>query len=96
MLRAIGFQRGTVALGLLLETSFITVLGTASGIGLALLLCFNLFNSSEFTTVDLALIVPWWQVIFIAAFAYGASFLMTVIPSRQASSIAIAEALRYE
>ena len=96
MLRAIGFQRGTVALGLLLETSFIAILGIASGIGLALLLCFNLFGSEEFSTVDLALVIPWWQVVLVAGFAYGASFLMTVIPSRQASSIAIAEALRYE
>ena len=96
MLRAIGFKRGAVALGLLLETSFITILGIVSGIALALLLCFNLFDSEEFATIDLALIVPWWQVLLIAAFAYGASFLMTVIPSRQASSVAIAEALRYE
>jgi putative ABC transport system permease protein len=96
MLRAIGFQRGSVALGLLLETSFIAILGIASGIALALLLCFNLFDSEEFSTVDLALVIPWWQVLLIAAFAYGASFLMTVIPARQASSIAIAEALRYE
>ena len=96
MLRAIGFKRSAVALGLLLETSFIAILGIVSGIALALLLCFNLFDSEEFSTIDLALIVPWWQVILVAAFAYGASFLMTVIPSRQASSIAIADALRYE
>jgi putative ABC transport system permease protein len=96
MLRAIGFKRSAVALGLLLETSFIAILGIVSGIALALLLCFNLFDSKEFSTIDLALIVPWWQVILVAAFAYGASFLMTVVPSRQASGIAIAEALRYE
>jgi len=96
MLRAIGFQRGAVALSLLLETSFIAILGIASGISLALLLTFNLFASQEFSTVDLALIIPWWQILLIAAFAYGASFLMTIIPSRQASGIAIAEALRYE
>jgi putative ABC transport system permease protein len=96
MLRAIGFKRGAVALGLLLETSFIAIMGIVSGVALALLLCFNLFDSEEFATIDLALIVPWWQVLLIAVFAYGASFLMTVIPARQASSIAIAEALRYE
>ena len=96
MLRAIGFKRGAVALGLLLETSFIAILGIVSGVALALLLCFNLFDSEEYSTIDLALIVPWWQVLLIAVFAYGASFLMTVVPSRQASGIAIAEALRYE
>jgi putative ABC transport system permease protein len=96
MLRAIGFQRGSVALGLLLETSFIAILGIASGIGLALLLCFNLFDSEEMSTADLALVIPWWQILLVAGFAYGASFLMTIVPSRQASSIAIAEALRYE
>jgi len=96
MLRAIGFQRSSVALGLLLETSFIAILGIVSGIGLALLLCFNLFGSEEMSTVDLALVIPWWQVILVAVFAYGASFLMTVVPARQASGIAIAEALRYE
>ncbi len=96
MLRAIGFQRSAVALGLLLETSFIAILGIASGLGLALLLSFNLLNSQYFGNIDMGFLVPWWQLILIAAFAYGASFLMTIIPSRQASSIAIAEALRYE
>lgn len=96
MLRAIGFQRSSVALGLLLETSFIAILGVASGIGLALLLTFNLFSSQEFSTVDLTLVIPWWQILLIAAFAYGASFLMTILPSRQAAGITIAEALRYE
>jgi putative ABC transport system permease protein len=96
MLRAIGFQRSSVALGLLMETSFIAILGVASGIGLALLLTFNLLGSEEFSTVDLALTIPWWQILLIAAFAYGASFLMTVLPSRQAAGITIAEALRYE
>jgi putative ABC transport system permease protein len=96
MLRAIGFQRSSVALGLLMETSFIAILGVASGIGLALLLTFNLFSSEEFSTVDLTLVIPWWQILLIAAFAYGASFLMTVLPSRQAAGITIAEALRYE
>jgi putative ABC transport system permease protein len=95
MLRAIGFKRSAVALGLLLETSFIAIMGIVSGVALALLLCFNLFESEEFSTIDLALVVPWWQVLLVAGFAYGASFLMTVIPSRQASGIAIAS-LRYE
>ena len=31
-----------------------------------------------------------------AAFAFGASFLMTILPSRQAAGITIADAIRYE
>ncbi|MGD0205781.1 MAG: FtsX-like permease family protein, partial [Dehalococcoidia bacterium] len=96
MLRAIGFQRAAVALGLLLETSFIAVLGIASGIGLALLLSFNLLSSDYFGNIDMGFTVPWWELILVATFAYGASFLMTILPSRQAAGITIAEALRYE
>jgi len=96
MLRAIGFQRGAVALSLLLETSFIAILGIASGLGLAILLAFNVLSSNEFGGVDMGFVLPWWELILVPAFAYGASFLMTVVPSRQASSIAIADALRYE
>ena len=96
MLRAIGFQRGAVALTLLLETSFIAILGIASGIGLAILLAYNVLSSNEFGGVDMGFVLPWWELILVPVFAYGASFLMTVIPSRQASSIAIADALRYE
>lgn len=96
MLRAIGYKRSAVALSFLMESSFIALLGVASGIGLALLLSFNLLSSEAFGNMHMAFIVPWWQLIIIAAFAYGTSFLMTVIPSRQASGVAIAEALRYE
>jgi ABC-type lipoprotein release transport system permease subunit len=36
------------------------------------------------------------QILLVSAFAYVASLIMTFVPSRQASSIPIAEALRYE
>jgi ABC-type lipoprotein release transport system permease subunit len=41
-------------------------------------------------------VLPWWQILLIMAFAYGSSLLMSVIPSRRAASLTIAEALRYE
>ena len=40
--------------------------------------------------------IPWVQIIVIGGLAFLASLLMTIIPSRQASGIPIAEALRYE
>jgi putative ABC transport system permease protein len=96
MLRAIGYTRGSVALSFIMESSFIALLGIATGIGLALLLSFNLLHSDEFSNIDIGFIIPWWEILLTAAFAYLATFLMTLLPSRQASSIVIAEAIRYE
>jgi putative ABC transport system permease protein len=96
MLRAIGYTRGTVALSFILESSFIALLGIATGIGLAMLLAFNFLHSDEFSNLDMGFIIPWWQILLTAAFAFGASFLMTILPSRQAAGITIAEAIRYE
>jgi putative ABC transport system permease protein len=97
MLRAIGYTRGTVALSFLMESSFVTLLGIVSGIGLAILLAYFLITSDEFTaTGGKGFYIPWLQILLVSAFAYVASLVMTFIPSRQASSIPIAEALRYE
>ncbi len=96
MLRAIGYTRGTVALSFILESSFIALLGIATGIGLAVLLSFNVLHSDEFSNIDMGFIIPWWQILLTAAFAFGASFLMTILPSRQAAGITIADAIRYE
>ncbi len=96
MLRAIGYTRGTVALSFIMESSFIALLGIATGVGLAVLLSFNVLTSDEFENLDMAFVIPWWQILLTAAFAFGASFLMTILPSRQASGIVIAEAIRYE
>jgi putative ABC transport system permease protein len=97
MLRAIGYTRGTVALSFLMESSFVTLMGIVSGLGLAILLAYFLITSDEFTaTGGKGFYIPWLQILLVSAFAYVASLVMTFIPSRQASSIPIAEALRYE
>ncbi len=97
MLRAIGFTRGAVATSFIMESSFITLLGVLSGIGLGLLLAQQLVQSSDFAPgTSIGFYVPWLQITGIGLFAFVASLLMTIIPSRQASSIPIAEALRYE
>jgi putative ABC transport system permease protein len=97
MLRAIGFSRGSVALSFLMESSFVTLLGVLNGIGLGILLAQQLVQTDSFVPggVD-SFYIPWLQIALIGGFAFVASLIMTVIPSRQASSIPIAEALRYE
>jgi putative ABC transport system permease protein len=97
MLRAIGYTRNAIAISFIMESSFITLLGILSGIALGLLLAYQLLTSADFAPNRTgAFYVPWLQIAAIGAFAFIASLLMTIIPSRQASSIPIAEALRYE
>lgn len=97
MLRAIGYTRRTVAISFLMESSFTALLGIVSGITLGLLLANQLVKTDDFVAggVD-SFYIPWFQIIAVGGFAFLASLIMTIIPSRQASSIPIAEALRYE
>jgi putative ABC transport system permease protein len=96
MLRALGYTRGMVGLTFVLESAFIALAGVFSGVLFALVLSRQLitqeFVSQGVTTFE----VPWIQVAVIAGLAFGFALLMTLIPSRQASSIPIAQALRYE
>lgn len=96
MLRAIGYKRSTVALSFLMESSFVTLLGILSGVVLALWLAYFLVTSSDFPGNGKSYYVPWAQLLIIGGFTFAASLLMTLIPSRQAASIPVAEALRYE
>jgi putative ABC transport system permease protein len=97
MLRAIGYTRGAVALSFLMESSFVAILGILSGLGLAIALAYFLLTSDEVSTAGItSFYIPWAQISLIGLFAYGASLVMTWIPSRQAASIPIAAALRYE
>lgn len=97
MLRAIGYTRQAVAISFIMESSFITLLGVLSGILLGILLAYQLTQADQFANGGAnGFYVPWLQIIGIGSFAFVASLIMTIIPSRQASGIPIAEALRYE
>ncbi|MDP9370389.1 MAG: FtsX-like permease family protein, partial [Chloroflexota bacterium] len=97
MLRALGYQRSTVALSFLIETAFVVMLGVLSGAVLGVLLARNLFTSlDEVNSSDVDFIVPWELIGLILALTVGAALLLTWLPARQASRLAPAEALRYE
>ena len=96
MLRAIGYTRGTVALSFMLESTFVAALGILSGVALAIWISYFLMTSDEFPTSDSAYAIPWLQIALISALTFFASLLMTIVPARQAASVPIAEALRYE
>jgi putative ABC transport system permease protein len=96
MLRAIGYKRGMVALSFILESSFVTLLGVAAGVLLAVWLSYFLITSEEFPGNGNTYYLPWLEIISISLFTLAASVVMTFIPSRQAASVPTAEALRYE
>jgi putative ABC transport system permease protein len=97
MLRAIGYQRGTVSLTFLLESSFVAMMGILSGVVGAVVLSANLFNSGAFgSEPGNRFTVPWTEILAFVLVAYLFSLLMTWWPSRGAARVPIAEALRYE
>lgn len=98
VLRALGFQRSLVSLSFMIETAFVVGLGIISGGGMGLLLARNLFSTDDFnqggSKVDFT--IPWPILALMLVATIAAALFMTWIPARQASSIAPAEALRYE
>ena len=97
MLRAIGYTRRLIALSFFFESSFIALAGIVMGLVLGAALSYNLLTSPEFTEgAEINFQLPWLRLAIIGGVAYGASALMTLIPARSASRVAVAEALRYE
>jgi putative ABC transport system permease protein len=96
VLRAIGYQRGMISTSFLLESSFIAVLGILIGVGLGLILSYNMVEFFRRDTPTIRFDVPWLQIIGIVLLAYVVSLITTVMPARNASKIYPAEALRYE
>ncbi len=95
VLRALGFQRGLVSLSFLVETAFIVGMGVLSGVTLGVVLSRNMFTADA-AADSAAFTVPWAMITGISVATVAIALLMTWMPSRQASRIAPAEALRYE
>ena len=98
VLRAIGYRRGMVMLSFLLESSFVSLLGTLLGATLGIILAWQAFTgiTAEEGVETLSFTVPWAEIAFILVVTYGFSMLATYLPARQASRTYPAEALRYE
>jgi putative ABC transport system permease protein len=97
VLRALGYQRGTVALSFVVESAFVVALGVISGTAMGLVLSRNIITSDDFAAAsNIDFLVPWELLTVIIVATIIMALLMTWIPARQASRIAPAEALRYE
>ncbi len=96
MLRAIGFQKNMVAATFLIEALVVAFLGILSGLILGLILSRNLITSADVGAEFDGFVVPWGQIGIFLGIALVAAVLMTIIPSRNAASVPVADALRYE
>ena len=94
VLRAIGYRRRMIQLSFLLESSFVALLGIAIGVGLGIILSYNLVNDIRDDIETIQFKIPWMQITAIVLVAYLFSLLTTFLPARQASRIYPAEALR--
>jgi putative ABC transport system permease protein len=96
VLRAIGFQRNMVQFAFLLESSFVAFLGITLGVVLGAAISQNVIEGMSESIAGVRYVVPWANLILVAAVAYGASLLTSLLAARQAAHVEPAEALRYE
>ena len=97
MLRAIGYQTGSISLTFMLESGFIALMGILSGVVGGMIIARNLFTSGQFAGGgSIQFTIPWTEVLIIVGVAFVVSMFMTWWPSRQAAGVPVADALRYE
>jgi putative ABC transport system permease protein len=97
MLRAIGYQAGSISLTFVLESGFIALMGILSGVVGGMIIARNLFTSGQFGGGGaIQFTIPWAEVLIVVGLAFVVSMFMTWWPSRQASRVPVADALRYE
>jgi len=96
MMRALGFQKKMVSNIFLIETAYIVVLGILAGTATGLALARNLLTSDDNGDLNVHFSVPVPLIAIILVGTVIVALLMAYVPSRQASNIAPADALRYE
>jgi putative ABC transport system permease protein len=96
MLRAIGYQTESVTLTFLLESTFVALMGILSGVVGGVIVSRNLFTIGQFSGEGVDFSMPWVEVAVFVGAAFVVSLFMTWWPSRSASRVPVAEALRYE
>ena len=80
----------------IMESIFITVIGTGLGTGLGALISWSFLDDLSGSNQGLAFDVPWLSIIVVVAITVIAALITTYVPARQASQVYPAEALRYE
>jgi putative ABC transport system permease protein len=95
VLRALGFQSGTIQRAFLTESTFVALEGIVLGAALSIVTSYLLFkNDDELNASGVGFPIPWASITVLVAAAAVASVLATAWPARQASKIRPAVALR--
>jgi putative ABC transport system permease protein len=93
VMRAIGYHRRMILNTFLLETSFVSLLGIGIGVVMGLALSRQLYDWGDFSK-SAPFVIPWFDILVIIGIAFAVTLLSTLPPSRRASRLAPAEALR--
>jgi putative ABC transport system permease protein len=96
MLRAIGYQTESVTLTFILESTFVALMGILSGVVGGAIVSRNLFTTGQFSGEGVDFTMPWSEILVFVVLAFVVSLFMTWWPSRSASRVPVADALRYE
>jgi putative ABC transport system permease protein len=93
MLRAIGFSAGVVRRAFLAEAGFVAIQGIVLGIGLGLVVSYQMLHSDVFGE-PLPFTVPWLAVAVLLVVPGAGAMLAALAPAAQAARIQPAAALR--
>lgn len=93
IMRAIGYRARMIRIQFMMESVFITVVGTGLGLALGTLVAWSFLSDID---SGLEFTIPWVLVISVIVIAVTAALVTTYVPANQASKVYPAEALRYE
>jgi putative ABC transport system permease protein len=93
VLRAMGYRKSMILESLLLETSYVALLGIGLGVVLGILLSYRIF--ADFLVGAETFLIPWERILLVSGIAYVMSLLATVSPAVRAARVPPAEAIRY-
>ncbi len=96
IMRAIGYRSRMVRIQFIMESIFITVIGTGLGMALGALLSWSFLDDIAQGNQGLVFSIPWDSILVVVGITIIAALITTYVPARQASQVFPAEALRYE
>lgn len=96
IMRCIGYRARMIRIQFIMESIFITVIGTGLGMALGALISWSFLDDISGSNQGLAFDIPWASILVVVGITVIAALITTYVPARQASQVYPAEALRYE